>query len=344
VEFAVEGRLEHVALEAGGPEFELGVGGCREKDGDGAFAGDGAEGGDVAVVAAVEGVGDAKEAGEFPHEVARGGVEGDVIGVGFFRQGFAVIAGDVGEDVELVQGEAVEIAVLDEIERMLVVAGVADVPADVVEDGGVFEELAFLGAELVERLELVEEREGELGDLQGMLFVEIAAAAELEDRAAAGVADLHGEFHLGPVGLHVVDDHAFAEGAVADVDFADVEFVKEVGDEHGAGDDLIGAAGVEPGEMPAFGEGRAEQAFADGLEIIAGHLGEEAVADGFFAVLMDAHGGEVLHGAGGADDALDVVGADGFDGGLEGFAEVFFEVFEVSAVEGVGGDELLGEA
>ncbi len=116
------------------------------------LAADGAEGGDVAVVATIQGVGDAEEAGEFPDQIAGGGIEGDVIGVGFFGHGFAVIAGGVGEDVELVKRKAFEVAVFYEVEGMLVVAGVADVPADIVEQGGVFEKLAFLCPEIVHGL------------------------------------------------------------------------------------------------------------------------------------------------------------------------------------------------
>ena len=87
------------------------------------------------------------------------------------------------------------------------------------------------------------------------------------------------------MGLHVVDDHAFAQGAVADVDVGDVEFFEEVIDEDGAGDDLIGAAGVEAGEAFAVGDGEAEEAFVDIVEIAFAHLGEEAMAGDFGAVL-----------------------------------------------------------
>ncbi len=180
--------------------------------------------------------------------------------------------------------------------------------------------------------------------MQSVLFVKIAATAELKNGAAAGIADLDREFDLRPVGLHVIDDHPFAEGTVADVDFLDVELVEEVGDEQGAGGDLIGAAGIEAREMAALVQGHAEKAFVDRLKIIPGHVGEEAVADGFLTMLEDAHGGEVFHGAGGADHALRAQGTDVFDGGLQGFADVFFEGVKIAAGDGIGMDELLGEA
>ena len=82
-------------------------------------------------------------------------VEGHEVGVGFFGGGFAVVAGGVGEDVEFVEGEAFEVAVFDQVERVFVMAGVADVPADVVEQGCIFQKLAFCGPEFVEILQLV---------------------------------------------------------------------------------------------------------------------------------------------------------------------------------------------
>ena len=131
---AAEDHFEHVGFVAGGPEFEGGVGGGGDLDGDGVAADDGVEGLDVGVVAAVEAVGDAEDAGEFPDGFAVWRRRGRrVIAVGFFGGGAAVIAGDVGDDFDFDGRKAVEVAVFDEVVRVFVVGRVADVPADVVE-------------------------------------------------------------------------------------------------------------------------------------------------------------------------------------------------------------------
>jgi hypothetical protein len=255
-----------------------------------------------------------------------------------------VIAGDVGEEIELVGGEAFEVAVSDEVGGVLVVAGVADVPADVVKEGGEFEELAVFFGEVMEVVEGVEEVEGELGDLCCMFFVEVAAACEFEDGAAAGVGVLDGEFDLGPVGVHVIDDHAFAEGAFADIDVCEFELGEDVVDDGGTGGDLVGAVGVEAGKAAAFLEVELAELFVDGVEVFAGHVGEEAVACGGFAVAECGHGGEIFEGAGGADEAARGEFADFLKGGLEGFFDVGLEFIQFLGREGIGGEELLGEA
>ncbi len=87
------------------------------------------------------------------------------------------------------------------------------------------------------------------------------------------------------------------------------EGFKEVVDEGGAGEDLVGAAGVEAGEAAAFLDGEAAEVAVDEVEVVAGHFAEEAMAGGLRAVLGEAHGDEIFHGAGGADDAFDAHGA-----------------------------------
>ena len=339
-----EAVFEHVDFMHGAPEIELGVSLGPDTEADGVIADGGFELGDVAEVTTVEAVGDAEDAGELPDEGAAGGFEGDEVGVVFLGEAFAMVAGDVGDDVEFIGGEAFEIAVLDEVARMLVMAAVADVPTDIVEHGGMFEEFALGGAEVGVGGEIIEDSEGELGNFKGMLFVVVAAAAEFNDAAAAGVSYLDAEANFGPVGLHVFDDHAFAEGAIADFDFVELHTVEDVIDEECAGEDLISAAGIEAGEFTAFLHGMVEQLGKDVLEIWMGHFSEEAVAGVFGAVLEEAHGDEILHGAGGADDAAYIVGFDAIEDGLAGFADVFLEGVAVFFIDGVGSDELLGEA
>ena len=80
---------------AGGPELQGGVGFGGQTNGDGVSADDGFEVLDVAVMAAVEAVGDAEKGGEFPDTIAVFRREGDIFAVRFFRRGPAVVTGDV---------------------------------------------------------------------------------------------------------------------------------------------------------------------------------------------------------------------------------------------------------
>ena len=67
-----------------------------------------------------------------------------------------MVAGDVGDDRDFFVGEVLQAAVEDQVHAVLVMLVAGDVPADVVEQGAVFDQLALFGAELVQRLGLVE--------------------------------------------------------------------------------------------------------------------------------------------------------------------------------------------
>src|SRR5215213_11586780 len=148
-QLAVEGLLEHVALFLGGPDF-LVAGACaREPDADFAARAFDVEAADVAVVAAVERVGHAEDAAELPDGLAVLLGERGVILVPLLRERAAVVAGHVGDDLALGLGEARQLGVLDEVERVLVVRLVRDVVADVVQERGGREQRPVVAAELV---------------------------------------------------------------------------------------------------------------------------------------------------------------------------------------------------
>ena len=77
----------------------------------------------------------------------------------------AVIARDERYHLDLVGMEAAKVAVLDQIVRMLVMAGVADVSADVVQQRGIFEPLPFAVCQAMDCARLIEERQCEADDL-----------------------------------------------------------------------------------------------------------------------------------------------------------------------------------
>lgn len=140
-------------------------------------------------VAAVEGVGEAQEGGEMADDVASGAGEGleiDMLGTG---QGLAVVACDHGHEVDLRGGEMPPGLAADEAGGVLVMRGAAaaDRPADVMEQGGAVEEEAFLRAEAVEVGELVEESEGEAGDVGAMLRFRFEPVHGLLQFLAGGV-------------------------------------------------------------------------------------------------------------------------------------------------------------
>ena len=113
--------------------------------------------------------------------------------VRFSRRGLAVIARDERHDFDLVGIEATQVAVLDEVVRMFVMALVADVQSDVVQQRGIFEPLALADAEPVGVSRGVEQRDRQLRDLTGMVGAITAPLAKLESKL---IGDLDGPFRL----------------------------------------------------------------------------------------------------------------------------------------------------
>ena len=103
-------------------------------------------------VAAIEPLGKPDHRREHAHGPALGALEIAVALVRLLRRRLAVIAGDEGDDFNLLRIETAEIAVLDQVVRVTVMPLVADVHADVVQHGAELEPLALAIAESVHAL------------------------------------------------------------------------------------------------------------------------------------------------------------------------------------------------
>jgi hypothetical protein len=125
--------LERLYLTLSCPEFELGVGRCAQFDEKFFPAIVELDAAHQLGVAAVQGFGEAENCGQradgFPLLCAQL-AEADVR---LSRRGFPMITGDQRDDLGLFGLEPAQIAVFDQVIRMLVVARIADVRADVVE-------------------------------------------------------------------------------------------------------------------------------------------------------------------------------------------------------------------
>ena len=132
-----------------------------------------------------------------------------------FGRRLPVIAGDEGDRFNLVRLEAAEIAVGDEIVRVLVVPFVADVDADVVENRGVLEPLALVISESMNRARLIEQADRQPRDMLRMLRPVVAAFRQLEDTAAADVGIPVGLRDFLAVPRDVVEDQTLAQRQIA---------------------------------------------------------------------------------------------------------------------------------
>jgi hypothetical protein len=138
-------------------------------------------------VAAVEAFGQAQNRRERADRAAAPPADVPERAMAFFRRGLAVIPRDQRDGLDLVRLEAPQIAVLDQIVRVLVMSLVADVHAHVVEDRRVFEPLALTIGQAVDPARLLEERHGKPRDLRGVLRPVVAPLGKLHDAAPADV-------------------------------------------------------------------------------------------------------------------------------------------------------------
>jgi hypothetical protein len=136
--------------------------------------------------------------------------------VGLLRRGLPVVAGEQRDDLDLLGIEAAEIAVLDQVVRVPVMALVADVHADVVQQRAVLEPLAFAIGQAVHAPGLIEDRQRQPCDLLRVLGPVAAPLAELDHAAAAHVGIAIDLCDLFPVPRDVIEDHALAQRQVAE--------------------------------------------------------------------------------------------------------------------------------
>src|SRR5688572_16329125 len=98
---------------------------------------------------------------------------------------------------------------------MPMVALVADMNADVMQQRAVFQPLAFAVGEAVGAARLVEDAECEPRDLLRVLGPVAAALAEFDDAAPADVGVAFDLADARAVAVDVVEDESFAKGEVA---------------------------------------------------------------------------------------------------------------------------------
>ena len=150
-------------------------------------------------------------------------------------------------------------------------AGVADEPADVVEQGGVLEPFAFAVSQPVHGPGLVEERQRQPDDLLRVLGVVVAPFTEFERAAPPDVGDLVDLSDLPAVAADVVEHQAFAQGQVAERELFRAEPAQDGVEEDGAGDHQIGAPRIEAGHGQALLGAQRDDLFAELANLLGRH-------------------------------------------------------------------------
>ena len=117
--------------------------------------------GDGLRVTAIEALRQAQDRGERAHRGPRVPPQLAEALVLSLRRPLTMIAGDERDRLDLVGFESAEVAVLHQVVRMLVMALVADVHADVVQDGRILEPFPLAVGQTMNRARLVEQGDGQ---------------------------------------------------------------------------------------------------------------------------------------------------------------------------------------
>jgi len=174
-------------------------------------------------VAAVEALGKSQHGCEVANRASPFLLEVAVLIVTALRRRLPVVPRDQRDDLDFFRIESTEIAVLDQVVRVLVMAFVADVDADIVQDACIFEPLAFAIGQPVDAPCLVEQHRRESCDLLRVLGPVVAPFGELEHAPSAYIRVPIGLRDLLPMPRNVVEDEAFAQRQVAECDVGRAE-------------------------------------------------------------------------------------------------------------------------
>jgi hypothetical protein len=145
---------------------------------------------------------------------------------------------------------------------MLVMSREADVTADVVHQGGIFQPFALPVHESVHRARLIEERERQAYYLIGMLGVIAAALCEFQRAPSTDVGDAVDLRDLTAVAANVVEHQAFTERKVTERQFFGAEPAENRIEQNCASHHKVGSPRVESGDGKALLEIQLRYLFA----------------------------------------------------------------------------------
>ncbi len=162
-------------------------------------------------VTAIEAFGQPQDRGQRPHDAPRAATEVAETLVAALGSGLTMIPRHERDDLHFFRLEAAQITVLDQIVRMFVVSFVADVHADVVEDGRVLQPRAFAIGQAVDGARLVEQRRRQPRHLLRVFGPVVAPLGQLDDAALADVRIPIRLRNFFSVLRDVIEDQPFSE-------------------------------------------------------------------------------------------------------------------------------------
>ena len=293
-------------------------------------------------VAAVEAFGEPHHRREPLDRLAQRSLQLAVPVVRFLRRRLPVVARDERDDLDLLRVESAQVAVLDQIVRMAVMALVADVDADVVQQRAVLQPFPLAVGEPVHAARLIEDVQRQPRDLLRVLRPVPAPLAEFDDAAAADVGIALDLADAGAVAVDVVEHDALAQGEVAEREPIGAEPADNRVEEDRAGHREIRAARIHARRRQAFFDVRFDEVFSQAVQGL-GADAKVAQIFGRLAVVGRRHQAQAEDRAGRPDHAIEALADNLVDVGAHLAVEVLDQPALVAAAQRIALDEPFGE-
>jgi hypothetical protein len=331
-------------MAARGPQLELGVAAGADLEQPVLAAIVEIDAGDRLGVAAIEALGQPHNRRQRPDRAAPPARQIPVPFVAPLRRRLTVVAGDQGDRLDLFGIEAAQIAILDQIVRMTMMALVADVHADVVQERRVLEPFALAIGEAVNGARLIEERRREPRDLCGVLGPVVAPLGELDHAAAPDVWVAIGLRDVLPVTGDVVENQPFTKGEVAQRQVGRVEAADDRVEQNRARHGEVGAPRLETRDRETVLEVERHELLAQAVQLLGGDSPIPERRIGRSAIGRDGDRTEAEDRPGRADDAIESCPCNL----VEILADFAFDVADelafVARLDRIGLDVALGQA
>ena len=208
------------------------------------------------------------------------------------------------DDLDFFRLEASQVAVLDQIVRMFVVALVTDVHADIVQDRCVLEPLTLAIGQAVDGARLIEQRHRQPGHLLRVFRPVIAPLGQLEDAARPDVRIAIGLRDLFAMLRNVIQDEPFSERQVAQGELGCAQPPEDLVHQNHARHDQVGAARLETGNAQPLVDAESDNFLAQPSYLLRRDPPVAQRLVGRAAFRRRDHGPDAQNGAGCSDDTV----------------------------------------
>jgi hypothetical protein len=256
-------------------------------------------------VAAIEAFGDPQDRRQRSDDTSTLARQAAVAFVVPLRRGLAMVARNQRDRLYLLRVEAAQIPILDQVVRMAMMALVADVDADVVQDGRVLEPFALPIGQAVNAARLIEQRGREARHLCRMLGPVVAPFRELDDAPPPHVGIAIRLRNLLPVARDVVEDESFAKRQVAQRQVGRVDAPHDRVEQDRAGHGEIGAPRLESWNAEASLEVERRHLLAQPMQVLRGDSPIPQLCVRRSSVGGDRHGAKAEDRAGRSDEPVE---------------------------------------